>query len=424
MDKDKGVRCSYWSLAVAPLLALGTMWGATFALLSAVTPSPALSQDYSATPTPTPTPTKEPSSASQLIGPEGGTIVVRGGILQDGGMSVVFPRGSVITPVKVTVTLVDTQPAGGSVSGGVLLPKTIDILFDERGVLRGSYEFQVNLTAMDLETRSIESIKGAWVRPDGQVVPCPTQVLDTTQGIIAITSVSNTKFTLFSQTVPGPALSAPADGVLLTGLGTTLTWSLPPGSTQYQLLVAPFNIDGPAISLIRNAEASYTIQPPDFGALDSSYVMLPDMTYLWRVRSTTSTKPPAELADLDWTAWSIRAFRTKAVTSSTISSISPETGTTVGSVTPTLVWTNTDKTVFYYEVQVSKDPNFGTGPGAPFLYWALVHGGTTDPLNSYTVPDRSPLEPGMTYYWRVRPRVQGDGVPVTWWTPIRVVSTP
>lgn len=37
--------------------------------------------------------------------------------------------------------------------------------------------------------------------------------------------------------------------------------------------------------------------------------------------------------------------------------------------------------------------------------------GLTQPLNSWTT---RALTPGVTYYWRVRPRVQGDGTPVAW----------
>lgn len=66
------------------------------------------------------------------------------------------------------------------------------------------------------------------------------------------------------------------------------------------------------------------------------------------------------------------------------------------------------------EVQVSRDPAFGADPGAPFLYWELRHGGITNPPNSYSIPEQYPLEPGTTYHWRVRPRVQGDGTAVGW----------
>ena len=66
---------------------------------------------------------------------------------------------------------------------------------------------------------------------------------------------------------------------------------------------------------------------------------------------------------------------------------------------------------FYSENQVSKDNAFG--PNA-FLYSVYVHGGASTPANSYVVPDAFPLEASTTYYWRVRPRIQGDGDPLLW----------
>jgi len=44
----------------------------------------------------------------------------------------------------------------------------------------------------------------------------------------------------------------------------------------------------------------------------------------------------------------------------------------------------------------------------------LRHGGVTVPNNSYQIPSAFPLEAGTTYFWRVRPRVQGDGTALPW----------
>ncbi|MBI2886109.1 MAG: hypothetical protein HYY02_02750, partial [Chloroflexi bacterium] len=153
------------------------------------------------------------------------------------------------------------------------------------------------------------------------------------------------------------------------------------------------------------------------------YVMLPGMTYVWRVRTASSQTPPSES---DWSAWDVRAFQTPGASSATISLQEPATGATVATVAtnrPTLRWSDSNTQVFYYEVQVSKDRNFGTGPGAPFLYWEFIHGGAATPLNSYTIPSRYPLEGKATYYWRVRPRIQGDGKPVDW-SVVRSFRTP
>ena len=136
--------------------------------------------------------------------------------------------------------------------------------------------------------------------------------------------------------------------------------------------------------------------------------MLPDMTYIWRVRTTTVTTNPTEA---DWSAWSVSAFKTPPASSSTITPVAPEINGEVSTRTPTLTWANSNTTVFYYEVQVSKDNAFG--PNA-FLYSEYVHGGASTPANSYVVPEAFPLEADTTYYWRVRPRIQGDGDPLPW----------
>ncbi|MCX6021344.1 MAG: hypothetical protein NTZ05_06380, partial [Chloroflexi bacterium] len=57
---------------------------------------------------------------------------------------------------------------------------------------------------------------------------------------------------------------------------------------------------------------------------------------------------------------------------------------------------------------LSSDPYFGSGfdgPTAP-VYWNLVHGGDSQPPNSWTVPSSAALLADATYVWRVRPRLQ------------------
>ena len=67
--------------------------------------------------------------------------------------------------------------------------------------------------------------------------------------------------------------------------------------------------------------------------------------------------------------------------------------------------------MFYYEIQVSTDHLFGQQGPVTAVWHNLIHGGVTNPPNSWRTPD---LLPGTPYFWRVRPRVQGDGVPVSW----------
>ncbi len=210
-----------------------------------------------------------------------------------------------------------------------------------------------------------------------------------------------------------PSIVSPQNGALSSNIGLSLNWILPAGATQYQIQVTPFDNDGPAINLIRNAESSYTIASPELGV--GNYVMLPGMTYTWRIRSSRSSVTVSE-NDAGWSNWTSSTFRTAHPWSGGVSAVTPGAGETVNSLTPTLAWEDSNKKLFYYEVQVSKDPSFNTDPNtatAP-VYWELRHGGMTTPLNSYTISSEQPLEPGTTYYWRVRARVQGDGTPVYW----------
>jgi hypothetical protein len=167
------------------------------------------------------------------------------------------------------------------------------------------------------------------------------------------------------------------------------------------------NNDGPGVNVVLGSPATSLAIP----APPQWYGLLPDMTYTWRVRTSSAPGPADPAQDQLWTAWAERKFKTPAVTSATISPVSPVSSGLVSGRTPTLQWSNSRSDVFYYEVQVSKDAAFG--PNA-FLYSELRHGGVTTPPNSYTVPSAFPLEANANYHWRVRPRVQGDGTPVVW----------
>lgn len=203
-----------------------------------------------------------------------------------------------------------------------------------------------------------------------------------------------------------PVPSGPADGARLESFGPNLTWANGPGTTQVHLQVVPANNDGPGVNVVLGSAAtSFAIPaPPQW------YGLLPDMTYTWRVRTSSAPAPADPAQDQSWTAWAERKFKTPAVTSATLGPVSPTPGGTAGGA-PTLQWSNSRADVFYYEVQVSKDPAFGSNA---FLYYELRHGGVTTPPNSYTIPNAFPLEGNAMYHWRVRPRVQGDGTSVGW----------
>lgn len=142
-----------------------------------------------------------------------------------------------------------------------------------------------------------------------------------------------------------------------------------------------------------------------------NYLMLPDMGYTWRVRETTARVPLSE-QDVGWGPWSPgHSFRTATRSSSRITPVSPADADPIQATSLSLQWDNADRDVFYYEIQVSADSGFGEeGPLAP-VWHNLVHGGVTNPVNSWRTPD---MQSSTTYYWRVRPRVQGDGTPVAW----------
>ena len=210
-----------------------------------------------------------------------------------------------------------------------------------------------------------------------------------------------------------PTPVGPADGVVSVDMAPLLQWTNPTGTTQYHIKLIPANNDGPGINLIRNVDTSYQVQAPVFGV--GNYVMLPGMTYTWQVRTTQATTAVGE-NDPGWSAWASGTFKTAPPSSAGIRLVSPAEGSTTESLTPTLTWDNTERNVFYYEVQASKDPSFNTDPNTAIasVYFNLIHGGQTMPRNSYTIPASAPLELDSTYYWRLRARVQGDGTEVAW----------
>lgn len=222
-------------------------------------------------------------------------------------------------------------------------------------------------------------------------------------------------------TLPAPQLTAPASGTRFDTMGPyQLTWQNPAGATQYHLQVRPANDDGPGVNLIVSdaatvAAAAFTLQPPVFGA--GPYVLLPDMTYTWRVRVSNATTAIDE-NDASWGPWASSTFRTPArpwecTGCGPLPPITPRDGEVLASTAPVRVqWQNVHPAVFYYEVQVSTDPEFRTGADArATVWWNLIHGGISTPPDSWVTP---PLEPGKGYHWRIRPRIQGDGTPAAW----------
>ena len=213
-----------------------------------------------------------------------------------------------------------------------------------------------------------------------------------------------------AQATPGaPSLTSPLSGTRLPAFGTTLTWQLLESSTQYQLQVTPAGNDGPAVNVIRNYEGQFQIPSPP-----TWYGLLPDMTYSWHVRATDKVNTAFE-TDSSWGIWAPTwTFRTPAVTSEGIREVFPATGSTgIGIDSTRIQWQAPNPSIFYFEVQASTDAQFNTDPetAAAAVWSNLIHGGLGSPANSWQMPR---LQPNTTYYWRVRPRVQGDGMPVEW----------
>ena len=219
--------------------------------------------------------------------------------------------------------------------------------------------------------------------------------------------------------LPAPQMRGPYNGTQLQSMGpTTLNWANPAGTAQYQIQVTPYNDDGPGINLIigdtaRVRSGSFLVEPPEFGV--GMYVLLPDMTYTWRVRVTDATVSVGEDHG-SWGPWSEGwTFHTPPPPKFNYGNEgwSPRTDAFLDSASAaTLRWPTVDRTIFYYELQVSTDPLFRTGSDAvAAVWWMLIHGGESNPPNSWTTPG---LDPGRVYHWRVRPRVQGDGTAATW----------
>ena len=214
--------------------------------------------------------------------------------------------------------------------------------------------------------------------------------------------------TLAALTSP-PTLQSPANGATLGSLAINLAWTLPAGATQEQVQVIPANNDGPGVNLIQNASGQLAVPPPP-----TWYVVLPGMGYPWRVRATDTAEFAGE-SDPAWGPWSeVRSFRTPNTSSDGMLPVSPADKAPLFAAGPvTVQWSHPSPSIFYFEIQVSGDQRFDTNPATAtsFVWWNLIHGGVTTPPNAWTTP---PVEPNLPYYWRVRPRVQGDGTPVGW----------
>jgi len=110
--------------------------------------------------------------------------------------------------------------------------------------------------------------------------------------------------------------------------------------------------------------------------------------------------------DSSWGPWSqVQMFTTAKPNAGSIQLVAPINGAAIADATPTLEWKSSNSTDWWYEVQLSGDPNFGEQGTKAAVFHNLIHGGKTTPPNSWTVPDANALPKGQ-YYWRARQRVQ------------------
>ena len=219
--------------------------------------------------------------------------------------------------------------------------------------------------------------------------------------------------------------------IVAGSLGFKAELITPAGTTQKKRLITPANNDGPAITLLRNQEGSFEIPAPQIGV--GNYILLPDMSYTWKEWSSGyPTALPWDSPKWDsFEAWPGVFFpntpaefkmHTPKRFSDGITAVSPKSNELVVARRVLLQWGNKDQDVFYYEIQASKDRSFNTDPQTAIapVWHNLIHGGMTSPLNSWQTPE---LELGSEYYWRGRPRIQGDGTPVDWSETFRFGAT-
>ena len=146
--------------------------------------------------------------------------------------------------------------------------------------------------------------------------------------------------------VPVPGITGPNNSDASGGLAPKLQWTVPTGAQWYHLQVIPFNQDGPGIDLLvgdpdQVAAGSYQVAAPRIGG--GNYVLLPGMSYVWRIRSSPSTAAVG-ITDPVWSDWASGSFRTPAPSSRGITATAPAEGSAVANLTPALTWNNSDTT--------------------------------------------------------------------------------
>ncbi len=366
---------------------------------------------------PVPTATPAPATPTATPGPPVSVTTAAGGTLTQAGVKLTFPAGVLAASATLLVTVGPQAAPANLPDGSAAGSAAFQIGWtggqgDAVAQLDREADLEVTPTAEDLRLASGDLGRLRLARFDPATNAWVDLAGDPAGGAVHGRTLRAGLFALRVELATPSGLAAPV-AALATGASAPLGWTVPQNVTQVHLQVIPAQRDGPGVNLIfgdgpQVTGGQFTLEAPVLGS--GPYVVLPGMSYTWRVRTSTVATGLGE-NDKGWSRWVEGSFRTAPPATSGLGPSAPLTGATVTGLTPNLAWQNAEPGVFYYEVQVSQAADFGDNA---FLYYELRHGGVTTPPNSYTVPAAFPLQGASTYYWRVRPRVQGDGTPVPW----------
>ncbi|TAK28394.1 MAG: hypothetical protein EPO21_22805 [Chloroflexota bacterium] len=195
---------------------------------------------------------------------------------------------------------------------------------------------------------------------------------------------------------PGPELVAPTNGETIATRTPTLSWVAASAALSYTVQVSSDASFAAPLAVNASVDAavgsSYTLPSP----LEYS------TTYYWRVNFTASTGT---------SLWSeIRSFKTPAPPPPGPDLLSPATGSTASTRTPTLSWSPVTGALSY-TVQVATSESFAT----PLVDVSVDAAGG----GSYALS--SPLDYSITYYWRVR---FTNGTGTSLWSSVWNVKAP
>lgn len=180
-------------------------------------------------------------------------------------------------------------------------------------------------------------------------------------------------FTTFAPTPGDFTLTAPADRAVAVSSLPTLTWTSSLGAASYRLQIA---IGSGFSALVFDQSDLTTTSTTLTTALPSS------TTFFWRVLAVSTNTVTATNAPFSFTTLA-------APPPGPFTLLAPTSGAAAVSTLPTFTW-STSAGAVAYTLEVARDPDF-----------TQVVATQTGILTT-TATLLTPLEPLMTYYWRVR----------------------